>query len=187
MFSQTYISFKEAKSADPERPQLLLCVLCPGCGDTGTTTVCVDLPLLPHNTRITNPTREGKACPQAPPDQDRGLFAGTLESLLSRDLEYQTIWLHRLSTARERQRQQEAWGPQQELTINWLNRYSHINQSKKHNTTYVEFTFGRSLATRDGIVRSQLENNSRRNKTVAIHELLSKYPLVRIYMHHSLT
>ena len=68
--------------------------------------------------------REKETGPQTLPDEDRRLFAGSLESLLSRDFEYQTIWLHRTSSARERDRKrtQEAWGPQQELMMNWLRR-----------------------------------------------------------------
>ena len=68
--------------------------------------------------------REKETGPQTLPNEDRGLFAGSLEPLLSRDFEYQKIWLHRISTARERRRKrtQEAWGPQQELMMNWLQR-----------------------------------------------------------------
>ena len=54
-------------------------------------------------------------------NQDRGLLIEILESLLSRDLEYQTICVHRVFTAHERPT--GMWCPQQELIMNWLHRW----------------------------------------------------------------
>ena len=84
----------------------------------------------------TNPTREGNR-PTNTTRPGQGLFAGTSESLLSRDFEYQTIWLYRISTARERDKK---WT--QEASHGGLNTgvdhevVSSINLKTQHITTH---------------------------------------------------
>ena len=112
--------------------------------------------------------REKETGPQTLPNEDRGLFAGSLESLLSRYFKYQknmvTPNIHRTRATQKTNTRGmgTSTGVDDELATEVVPSIN-LTNTTHHNTS--QHIHSVVLATRDGIMRSQLENKSRRHKS----------------------